>query len=82
MMGALRTFGDASTLVRMAIQAGCDMVLLCNDDTATDSVLCGNSLPPQSEASSERLEKMRPTSAASLNIEAMNQARKLVREYA
>ena len=82
MMGALRTFGDASTLVRMAIQAGCDMVLLCNDDTATDSVLYGNSLPPQSEASSERLEKMRPTPAAVPNIKALKKANKFVRKYA
>ena len=82
MMGALRTFGDASTLARMAIDAGTDMVLLCNDDTATDGVLYGNSLPPQSEASRERLEKMRPTSVDLLDAEALEQARKLVRKYA
>ena len=82
MMGALRTFGDTSTLARMAIDAGTDMVLLCNDDTATDAVLYGNSLPPQSEASRERLEKMRPTSVDLLDAEALEQARKLVRKYA
>jgi beta-glucosidase-like glycosyl hydrolase len=82
MMGALRTFGDASTLARMAIDAGTDMVLLCNDDTATDGVLYGNSLPPQSEVSRERLEKMRPTSVDLLDAEALEQARKLVRKYA
>lgn len=82
MMGALRTFGDASTLASMAIEAGCDMVLLCNDDTATDGVLYGNSLPHQSEASRKRLEKMRPTSVGVLDVEAMERARKWVRNYA
>jgi hypothetical protein len=45
-------------------------------------VLYGNSLPPQSEASRERLEKMRPTSVDLLDAEALEQARKLVRKYA
>ncbi|HCK75861.1 MAG TPA: beta-N-acetylhexosaminidase [Gammaproteobacteria bacterium] len=82
MMGALRTFGDPGALTTMAIEAGCDMVLLCNSDSATDAVLGARSLPPLSESARARLEKMRPEQTGLPSSETLEQARRLVRNYA
>ncbi|BBP45837.1 beta-hexosaminidase [Thiosulfatimonas sediminis] len=38
-MQAAVEFGDATQRVRQALQAGCDLVLLCNDSQAADKVL-------------------------------------------
>ena len=82
MMGALSAFGDPPSLARMAIEAGSDMVLLCNNDAATDVVLETGSLPPLSKATRERLEEMRPAEISLPVLESLEQARKIVRKYA
>jgi len=59
MMGALSQFGEPSDRVIRARQAGCDLILLCNDDMAADAVLSGGGLPPLSQRSRVRLNQMR-----------------------
>jgi len=82
MMGALSAFGDPPSLARMAIEAGSDMVLLCNNDAVTDAVLAAGSLPPVSEAGRARIEKMRPAEISLLDSETLEQAIYIVRKYA
>jgi len=81
-MGALSAFGDPPSLARMAIEAGSDMVLLCNNDAVTDAVLAAGSLPPVSEAGRARIEKMRPAEISLLDSETLEQAIYIVRKYA
>ncbi len=59
MMGALSQYGEPIDRVRTARDAGCDLILLCNDDAAADSVLAGGGLPALSAASLKRLQAMR-----------------------
>ncbi len=59
MMGALSQYGEPVDRVRTARDAGCDLILLCNDDAAADSVLAGGGLPALSAASLKRLQAMR-----------------------
>ncbi len=59
MMGALSQYGEPIDRVRKARDAGCDLILLCNDDAAADSVLAGGGLPALSAASLKRLQAMR-----------------------
>ena len=59
MMGALSQYGEPVDRVRTARDAGCDLILLCNDDAAADSVLAGDGLPALSEVSLKRLQAMR-----------------------
>jgi beta-N-acetylhexosaminidase len=59
MMGALSQFGEPADRVIRARQAGCDLILLCNDDMAADAVLSGGGLPPLSQQSRVRLNQMR-----------------------
>ena len=65
----------------MALEAGSDMVLLCNSDEITDQVLESADLPPQSEASRGRLEMMRPNAAYKTDDALMNEARERVTRH-
>ena len=81
MMSALDTIAAPEGLARMALEAGSDMVLLCNSDEATDQVLELAELSPQSEASRRRLEMMRPDAAYRADDALMNEAREQVTRY-
>ncbi len=56
-MEGASSVGDYPERARVALKAGCDMVLVCNDSVATQEVLNGNCLA-QSAASSGRLAAM------------------------
>jgi beta-N-acetylhexosaminidase len=56
-MEGASSVGGYPERARVALKAGCDMVLVCNDSAATQEVLNGNCLT-QSRASSERLASM------------------------
>ena len=75
MMGALGAIAAPEGLARMALEAGSDMVLLCNSDEVTDQVLESAELPLQSEANRGRLEMMRPVAAYATDDALMNEAR-------
>ena len=81
LMGALGAIAAPEGLARMALEAGSDMVLLCNSDEVTDQVLESAELPPQSEASRERLEMMRPVAAYATDDALMNEAREQVTRH-
>ncbi len=81
MMGALGAYGEASSLVRSAREAGCDMVLLCNNDAVTDSVLERDDFPSLNEDAALRLERMRPAQAALPDTLTVEQAREEIRKY-
>ena len=59
MMGALSRYGAPRDRIIASRKAGCDLVLLCNDDAAADTVLSAQQLPALSDLSERRLEKMR-----------------------
>ena len=65
----------------MAIEAGSDMVLLCNSDNATDRVLASGELPIQSEASRRRLEAMRPDRASRADDALLSEAGEWMSRY-
>ncbi len=67
MMGALSQYGEPIDRVRTARDAGCDLILLCNDDAAADSVLAGGGLPALSAASLKRLQAMRQVTRPASN---------------
>ncbi len=67
MMGALSQYGEPIDRVRKARDAGCDLILLCNDDAAADSVLAGGGLPALSAASLKRLQAMRQVTRPASN---------------
>ena len=75
LMGALGAIAAPEGLARMALEAGSDMVLLCNSDKVTDQVLESAELPPQSEANRGRLEMVRPVAAYATDDALMNEAR-------
>ena len=81
MMGALGAIAAPEGLARMALEAGSDMVLLCNSDEVTDQVLESADLPPQSEANRGRLEMMRPNAAYATDDALMNEAREQVTRH-
>jgi len=81
MMGALGAYGEASSLVRSAIGAGCDMALLCNNDAVTDSVIEYDDLPGFTEDARLRLESMRPAQDAVPDTLTVEQAREEIRKY-
>ena len=81
MMGALGAIAAPEGLARMALEAGSDMVLLCNSDEATDQVLESAQLPPQSDASRGRLEMMRPDAAYTADDVLLNKAREQVTRH-
>jgi len=81
MMGALGAIAEPEGLARMALQAGADMVLLCNSDNATDRVLDSDELPIQSEASRRRLEAMRPDPAYTADDALLSEARERMSRY-
>ena len=81
LMGALGAIAAPEGLARMALEAGSDMVLLCNSDKVTDQVLESAELPPQSEASRARLEMMRPVAAYATDDALMNDAREQVTRH-
>ena len=81
MMSALSTIAAPEGLARMALEAGSDMVLLCNSDEATDQVLESAQLPPQSDASRGRLEMMRPDAAYTADDVLLNKAREQVTRH-
>ncbi len=82
MMGAVTALADAPERVLRARQAGCDMVLLCNDDQETDRVLSAAGLPPLDELGQARLARMRANSAVEIDATSLTQARKQVHELA
>ncbi len=57
-MAAARSEGDIVTRAKSALQAGCDMVLVCNDPSAADELLAGLDWTIQ-PASVARLTRMR-----------------------
>ena len=59
MMGALSEVADPAERVLKAHTAGCDMMLLCNDQRAIDLVLDSVDLWPLDEKTQARIEKMR-----------------------
>jgi len=59
MMGALSEVADPVERVFKARTAGCDMMLLCNDQRAIDLVLDSIDLSPLGEKTQGRVEKMR-----------------------
>ena len=59
MMGALSEVADPAERVLKAHTAGCDMMLLCNDQRAIDLVLDSIDLSPLGEKTQGRVEKMR-----------------------
>jgi beta-N-acetylhexosaminidase len=75
MMGALGSIAKPDGLAKVALEAGADMVLLCNSDNATDRVLDSDGLPVQSEASRRRLEAMRPDPAYTADDALLSEAR-------
>ena len=81
LMGALGAIAAPEGLARMALEAGSDMVLLCNSDEVTDQVLESAELPPQSGASRERLEMMRPVASYATDDALMNEAREQVTRH-
>ena len=81
LMDALGAIAAPEGLARMALEAGSDMVLLCNSDEVTDQVLESAELPPQSGASRERLEMMRPVAAYATDDALMNEARAQVTRH-
>ena len=58
MMGALSEVADPAERVFKARTAGCDMMLLCNDQPAIDFVLDSAHLSPRDEKTQARIEKM------------------------
>ncbi|MDB3946304.1 beta-N-acetylhexosaminidase, partial [Gammaproteobacteria bacterium] len=58
MMGALREITDPAERALKAFTAGCDMMLLCNDQPAIDFVLDSVHLSPRGEKMQARIEKM------------------------
>ena len=81
LMGALGAIAAPEGLARMALEAGSDMVLLCNSDEVTDQVLESAELPPQSGASRGRLEMMRSVAAYATDDALMNEAREQVTRH-
>jgi beta-N-acetylhexosaminidase len=59
MMGALSEVSDPVERVFKASTAGCDMMLLCNDQHAIDQVLDSIHLSPLNEKTQARIDKMR-----------------------
>lgn len=78
MMGALSQFGDPIERVIAARRAGCDLILLCNSDHATDEVLGGPRLPQLSEESLERLSKMKGSHEFLQHADRFNAARQKI----
>lgn len=64
MMGALGDFGTPRERVIAAREAGCDLILLCNDDGAVDQVIGGERLPDLGIDGIKRIEHMRKSSTA------------------
>jgi beta-N-acetylhexosaminidase len=58
MMGALSEVADPVERVLKARTAGCDMMLMCNDQPAIDFVLDSAHLSPRDEKTQVRIEKM------------------------
>ena len=81
MMGALGSIAKPDGLAKVALEAGADMVLLCNSDNATDRVLDSDELPIQSEASRRRLEAMRPDRAYTADDALLSEARERMSRY-
>lgn len=61
-MEAASTAGGAADRARAAFEAGCDMVLLCNDAPRADELLCGLAAEPGEYEVSARIETMRAKS--------------------
>ncbi len=60
-MEGASTAGDAVGRARAAVEAGCDMVLLCNNSTEADKLLSGFKMQPRPE-STIRIASMQPRS--------------------
>ena len=81
LMGALGAIAAPEGLARMALEAGSDMVLLCNSDKVTDQVLESAELPPQSEASRAGVGMMRPVAAYATDDALIDDAREQVTRH-
>ncbi len=62
-MEAARVAGDVVQSAQTALDAGCDLVLVCNDPAAVDRVLAGIRWQ-QTSAFTERIERLRPRGPA------------------
>ena len=69
-MEGASTAGGVMSRVNAALNAGCDMVLLCNDPRAQDTMLEGLERRPVAPTLARRLEKMRGKTISSATLKA------------
>jgi len=69
-MEGASTAGGVVARANAALHAGCDMVLLCNDPRAQDSLLEGLERRPVASTLARRLEKMRGKAISGVTLEA------------
>jgi beta-N-acetylhexosaminidase len=69
-MEGASTAGGVMARANAALNAGCDMVLLCNDPRAQDTLLEGLERRPIAPTLARRLEKMRGKSISSVAMKA------------
>jgi beta-N-acetylhexosaminidase len=69
-MEGASTAGGVMARANAALNAGCDMVLLCNDPRAQDSLLEGLERRPVAPTLARRLERMRGRSISDVALKA------------
>jgi beta-N-acetylhexosaminidase len=70
MMEGASTAGGVVARANAALNAGCDMALLCNDPRAQDTMLEGLERRPIAPTLARRLEKMRGKAISSVALKA------------
>ncbi len=78
MMGALSEVADPVERVLKARTAGCDMMLMCNDQPAIDFVLDSAHLSPRDQKTQARIEKMQLRDIPRLNGQMLIDAKERV----